>query len=443
MSVRRFVIRAARKTAVQGNKVLKKASKLADKVEVKSTRILDGVDYSLRTNEIIPIDKIYYNTLPYVLPLHASMPAIGSNPTVTLLIPSLDGASFFGGTATALIVAAKFAIKKQRKLRIVQTLKTGHPGNLSEFFASEGIVLSEDDIQVVSVADRAYDRYGYVSMHPDDLFIASAWWDAQILSQMPLKNKFIYLVQDFEPIFYNNSDMYVLAEQTYKGDKFIALCNTQLMHDFMKKRNYPVFDSDQSYWFEPAVSRIKSGQSIKKQTGEKKKLFIYGRPNVHRNLFFSALNSLDLALKSGRLKADEWEFYMAGQDNIPDVKLSSGAVIKNLGKMSVSNYTEFSKSIDLAISLMMAPHPNYPTLEFASIGTTVVTTQYENKIDLSRYSENIIVSETGTEAIAESIINAAKRTYKQRMDSLSTTNIHTSWDESLDSNVTKITGLII
>jgi len=438
MSVRRFVIRAARKTAVQGNRVLRKASRLAEKVEIKSTRILDGVDYSLKINEEVPVDKIYYNTIPYVLPLHASMPAIGSKPTVTLLIPSLDGASFFGGTATALVVAAKFAIQKQRKLRIVQTLKTGHPGKLSLFFASEGIEMPDEDIQVLSVADRAYDRYGYVSMHPDDLFIASAWWDAQILSEMPLKNKFIYLVQDFEPIFYNNSDMYVLAEQTYKNKGFIALCNTELMHDFMKGRNYPVFDSPQSYWFEPAVSRIESGTFIKKVTGEKKKLFVYGRPNVHRNLFFNALNSLDLAIKSGGIDASEWEFYMAGQDNVPDVKLSSGAVVKNLGKMSVPDYTKFSKSVDLAISLMMAPHPNYPTLEFASIGTSVVTTRYENKVDLSKYSENIVVSEVGIQAVSDSITKAAKRTYKQRVDALTTTNISTSWNESLDDKLKQI-----
>jgi len=436
--IKKFIIRSARKTAHITTKYLGKVTSVTQRVEDKTTRILSGVDYSFKTDDTISLEKIYYNTLPYVTPLNPSLPAIGARPAIVLFLPTLDDKSFFGGTSTALIVAGKLALLSNRRLRVVQTLKTGHNANLSEFFNTQGLNIPTEDITVITVADRKYDIYGYIPMHPEDIFIASAWWDAHLISQLPIQNKFIYLVQDFEPIFYNNSDMYVLAEQTYKNKGFIALCNTELMYDFMKSRNYPVFDSSQSYWFEPAVSRIESGPAIKKEAGEKKKLFIYGRPNVHRNLFFNALNSLDLAIKSGDLKASEWEFYMAGQDNIPDVKLSSGAIIRNLGKMTVADYTAFSKSIDLAISLMMAPHPNYPTLEFASIGTAVVTTKYENKVNLSKYSENIIVSEAGIEEVASSIIKASKRSYKQRIDALETTNIQTSWDVALDDKLKKI-----
>jgi len=441
--IKKFIIRSARKTAHITTKYLGKVTSITQRVEDKTTRILSGVDYSFKTDDTISLEKIYYNTLPYVTPLNPSLPAIGAMPAIVLFLPTLDDKSFFGGTSTALIVAGKLALLSNRRLRVVQTLKTGHNANLSEFFNAQGLDIPTEDITVITVADRKYDIYGYIPMHPEDIFIASAWWDAHLISQLPIQNKFIYLVQDFEPIFYNNSDMYVLAEQTYKNKGFIALCNTELMYDFMKSRNYPVFDSPQSYWFEPAVSRIESGPAIKKEAGEKKKLFIYGRPNVHRNLFFNALNSLDLAIKSGGLKASEWEFYMAGQDNIPDVKLSSGAVIRNLGKMTVADYTGFSKSIDLAISLMMAPHPNYPTLEFASIGTAVVTTKYENKVNLSNYSENIIVSEVGIEEVASSITKASKRSYKQRIDALGTTNIQTSWDVALDDKLQQILKSII
>ncbi len=427
MSVRRFVVRAARKAAVQGNRVLRKASKFADKVESKATRILDGVDFSLKVNEEVHFEKLYYGTLPYILPVHASLPAVGSNPTVTLLIPSLDGASFFGGTATALVVAAKLAIKEGRKLKIVQTLKTGHPEQLSLFFKSEGIHLSEEDIKITSVADRAYNRYGYVSMHSDDIFIASAWWDAHILSNMPLKNKFIYLVQDFEPIFYNNSDLYILAEETYKGDMFIPICNTELMLEFMVSRNYEAFIKNPLY-FEPAVSRIKSGERQKKKKGEKKKLFLYGRPNVHRNLFLTALDAIEIAFKSQFLEQDEWEVVMAGQNNLPNIKLPCGVVAKNLGKMDMDEYIAFSKTVDIALSPMMAPHPNYPTLEFASIGTQVVTTKYANKTDLSRYSSSITMADSSSESIAGALNIAA-----QNINNKSTSNIHASWDDSLDS----------
>lgn len=436
--MKKIIIRSARKSAHIGSKILHKGLSITTRVEDKSTRILNGTDYSIKTDDTIPLEKIYYNSIPYITPINPSLPAVGSDPAIVLFLPTLDGKSFFGGTATALVVAGRLAQLKKRKLRIVQTLKTGHSHNLSQFFNSEGLDIPEDDISVVSVADRAYNVYGYVSMHPDDIFIASAWWDSHLISQLPLKHKYIYLVQDFEPIFYNNSDMYVLAEETYKNDKFIALYNTKLMHDFMKDRNYEVFKGDNNFWFEPAVSRADSGLVNKKKSTEKKRIFLYGRPDVHRNLFFSALNSIDFAFKAGFLKSDEWELFMAGQDNIPDIKLSSGNKIKNLGKMSMKDYTEFSKTIDLAISLMMAPHPNYPTLEFASIGSSVVTTKYANKQNLDNYSKNIVISDIGVESLAGAIKQAASLSYEQRMDNLESNNINSSWEKALDETLKNI-----
>lgn len=430
MSVLRFSIRAARKAAHVSGKLFHKGIHLTNKVEHKATRMLDGVDYSLKVNQSIPLEKIYFNSIPYVLPIHASMPAVGARANVTLLIPSLDGDSFFGGTATALVVAAKLALTLKRPLRIVQTLKTGHPGDLVAFFASEGITMAAEDIKVISVADRAYDRYGYLSLHKDDICVASAWWDAYNLSRMPLPQKFVYLVQDFEPIFYNNGDHYVLAESTYKTDRFVPLCNTKLMADFMADRGYPAFAKP--LFFEPAVSRQASG-THQPAKDAKRVMFLYGRPNVHRNMFFTALQAIDYACKAGFINPAEWDFYMAGQDNLPDITLSSGGVVKNKGKLAMDEYIRFSKSVDLAVSPMMAPHPNYPTLEFASIGSMVVTTKYANKQSLDNYSKNIIMSDLDVEAMAGAINLAAQTPEATRHQQLKDTAIAQSWDDSLDS----------
>lgn len=427
---KRFGVRAARKTAHIGNRVLHKTLHLTTRVENKATRILDGTDLSYQVDNVVPLERVYYGALNYITPLNPALPLVGQKPSVVLLLPSLDGKSFYGGTATALIVAGKAAKLENKPLRIVQTLKTGQSENLSMFFKNEGILINDEDISVISVADRAYNVYGYLPMHPDDTYIASAWWDAYLLNQLPLTKKFIYLIQDFEPIFYNNSDMYVLAESTYKMDSFVPLCNTKLMYDFMIERKYSGFD-DNAQWFEPAVSRIKTGQKIVKKSSEKKRLFLYGRPNVHRNLFFTALNAIDFSVKASFLKAAEWEFYMAGQDGLPNIKLSSGAVIQNLGKMDMATYEAFSKTVDLAISPMMAPHPNYPTLEFASIGTPVVTTKYANKISLEAYSKNIIMSEIDAESIAGAINLAANISQPELLLNLSSTRIGADWSKSL------------
>lgn len=440
--MKKLSIRIIRKTAHLSHQLLTRGSRFTKKVEDKTTRILSGTDYSIQVDQSIPFEKIYYTSIPHVLPLNPAMPAIGSKPSVTLLIPSLDGSSFFGGTATALVVAAKLALASGMRLRIVQTLKTGRPKSLNAFFLSEGVPMREDDIQIISIADRAYNTYGYISMHPEDIYIASAWWDAHLLQKLPLTKRFIYLIQDFEPIFYNNSDMYILAEETYRQGNYVPLCNTKLMFDFMSERAYQPFTDSPSFWFEPAVSRISSGQVTKKRAGEKKNLFIYGRPNVHRNLFFTALTALDYAFQAGFLDKNEWNCYMAGQEGLSNIDLPSRVNIKNLGKMGMQEYIDFSKTIDIAISPMMAPHPNYPTLEFASIGSAVVTTKYANKVSLDNYSKNIFMSEIDTASIAGAIRLAAELPYSKRTNNLRTTSIPNSWDKSLDTSIKAILSVL-
>lgn len=436
---KRFVIRAIRKTSHVANRVMQRTLHFSSRVENKATRILDGTDFSMSLEESVPIEKMYYTKLSYILPVNPALPRVGQKPSVILFLPSLKTSSFFGGTATALVVAAMVARASNMTLTIVQTLENGHEVSqkISEFLNTEGIVFDHEHITIMSVAERAYNIYGYLPMTPDDIFIASAWWDAYLIDKLPLRRKFIYLVQDFEPIFYNNGDMYILAEETYKMKSFVPLCNTKILLDFMKDRNYSAFSSTAEY-FEPAVSRLESGKSVGKTQKQKRRLFLYGRPDVHRNLFFTALDAIDYAFNAEFLDKNSWEVFMAGQDKLPNIKLSSGVVVNKMGKMDMADYIAFSKTVDIAVSPMMAPHPNYPTLEFASIGAAVVTTKYANKQSLEHYCKNIIIADLASEPIARAIRKAAQLPYETRIDNLKSSTIGDNWEQSLRSTLERI-----
>lgn len=441
MTINDILLRSIRKTAHITNRLTSKSAYFSYRVEAKATRLITGTDLSAKySSKNVVLDKVYFNHLPSIKPVMPAMPAVGAKPSVTLFVPTLQGSSFFGGNATALIVAAKFAQKTKRQLRVVQTVKTGIKNDLTTFFANEGINAKNLDIKVISVADRQYNQYGYIPMFPDDIFIASAWWDAHLINQLPIK-KFVYLVQDYEPAFYNNSDEYVLAEETYRSHKIIPLCNTKLMLDYMHSRGYSNFAKD-AFFFEPAVSRIKSGKLIDKQPGAKKKIFLYGRPAVSRNLFFSALQALKIAIEDNDISTNDYDFFMAGQDDLPNIALTGNAVIKNLGKMNMGDYVDFSKTVDIAISPMLAPHPNYPTLEFASTGTAVVTTKYANKQSLDNYSKNIFMSDPDATSMAQAIKRAAQKPYADKIETLGENSILTNWDDSLDASIDKITQLL-
>lgn len=437
-----IALRGIRKGANLSKKYSSKAVNFSARIENKANRILNGTDPTVQLHDSVLIEKVLSGALPEIVPIHPALPKAGRSATVTLLIPSLQNSSFFGGTATALIVAALASKISGKKLRIIETLVHGNgkPSDLTKFLDSSDIGWAGEDVILESLAGRNYNHYGYLDIHPEDVYIASAWWDAYSLQKLPLQNKFIYLIQDFEPIFYNNSDRYALSEATYRSNQFIALCNTKLMYDFMKSHNYKSIVSGE--WFEPAVSRKSKIKRTERRKTAKRKLFLYGRPGVERNLYITALNALDFAFSNNYLDSADWEVVMAGQDNLPDIQLSTGMKIKNLGKMNLSEYFKLLSTIDIAVSPMMAPHPNYPTLEFASTGAVVVTTRYDIKQDLSNYSKNIILTDISAEAMALGIKKASEMPLEKIKENLEQTNIESDWPEALNKPVREVLGKV-
>jgi hypothetical protein len=156
-----------------------------------------------------------------------------------------------------------------------------------------------------------------------------------------------------------------------------------VLREFFVARGYGSFAADGVY-FEPACG-VGGGEGetpgLVRRQGEKRRLFLYGRPTVERNLYYSALLAIDRALGDARLAGGEWEVFSAGNDGLDEVVLDCGVPVVNLGKMPLDEYYAFARTVDVAVSPMLAPHPNYPTLEFASLGATVVTTMWESKRD--------------------------------------------------------------
>ncbi len=434
MAKKSVIFRGIRKGAHLSRRVLAKGANFSGRVEGKADRIINGTDRTIQIHDRVLFEKFYADGIPEITPIYPALPKSNRPANVTLLLPSLQKSSFFGGTATALIFAAKVANTSTSPLRIVETLQHGgaRPEELLAFLKSSGVELVSGAIELVDLTPRTYINYGYLELHPEDTMIASAWWDAHLLDKLPLLKPYIYLIQDYEPIFYNNSDRYVLAENSYRSDRFIPVCNTKLMYDFMCAQGYSSV-KQKGFWFEPAVAP-RSG-TRKKKVADKKRLFLYGRPSVDRNLFFMALSCLNRVFDDESVSKSEWEVYMAGQDKLPDITLNSGVTVVNKGKMSLADYYSFIDSVDVAISPMMAPHPNYPTLEFASKGAQVVTTKYGLKTDLSFYSKNIHTCNLDPESMERAILLAMQRS---TIDKQTPSNILSDWNESLSKTVKEV-----
>ncbi len=436
-----IALRMLRKASHISLKASQKGSGLLDKVERRTTRIILERSGSTDGKESTDIDHFYYDRFPYLFPVHPALPEVNQRPSVTVFA-FLDPKGFYGGIATLLLVAGKLANELGYDLRIAQTTGYSSKNDVVGFLEKNGITIEPKRYSTIDLSKRSVDSFAYLPLHPEDVVVTSAWWDAQIASMLPLKRKFIYLIQDFEPIFYNNSDESALANETYYSEKFIPICNTELLYSYFKANNYK-YITDNATWFEPAPAPVVAERKPTDTKAFKKKLFLYGRPAVHRNLYMSALQAIDKAFTSAELSKDEWDIYSAGSNEAPAIKLHSGIVIKNLGKMDLDAYYEWASTIDIAVSPMLAPHPNYPTLELAALGAAVVSTKWETKQDLSNYSKNIIMTNPTIDSMARGIIEASKLSKETIKKNLKSNNINTDWSASLEIPIRDIAQRVL
>ena len=432
MKPRIFTLKAIRKTSHLTKRLAANSANFLGKVENKATYLIENG----LLNDSVNIDDFIYHKFPHITPVYPVLPQLGQKPSVTVFA-FLHPAGFYGGIATLLFVGAKLANKLGYDLRVVQTTGYSDKVDVVEFLNKSGIEMSHERYSTLNLSKRSVNNYGYLPLHEDDVILTSAWWDSYIASAIPTKNKRVYLIQDFEPIFYNNSDEYVLANSTYYKTDFIPVTNTRILLEYFKQNNYEYIAKNASY-FEPAPApdvEIKTPQ----ESSSGKTLFLYGRPNVDRNLFYSAIAAIDKALEDERLQKYKWTIYSAGSNEVPNLRLKNGLTIVNKGKMSTDDYYIFAQSVDVTVSPMLAPHPNYPTLELASLGSTVVTTKWQTKQDLSFYSKNIFMADPTVDSMAQKIIEAATLTKAQRNNNLQENNINTDWNEALDSTIAEVT----
>jgi hypothetical protein len=273
------------------------------------------------------------------------------------------------------------------------------------------------NVELVDASDR---RKPFV-FGANDIFMATAWWTAQMAKyaiRQTRRQRFIYLIQDYEPISHPASTPYALAEETYALDH-IPVINTSLLHEFLTTHKIGRFADPnfaaRAIVFEPAVDRARFFPEKLKQPfasgRSRRRLLFYARPTTGlRNLFELGVAALQKLMVDGSLDPADWEFTGIGEA-IPRISLSGGAHLKSAPWLDYDSYARQMRNSDVLLSLMLSPHPSYPPLEMAACGRPVVTTNYANKNAerLAAISPNIIGVDATIEAIAQGLLEAVKR----------------------------------
>ncbi|QGJ68612.1 Rhamnan synthesis protein F [Planctomycetales bacterium 10988] len=329
---------------------------------------------------------------------------------LNIIIPTMKPEKIYGGISSAIHSAKCLAeAMNVQSIRLLVTSDEVDTPSMQQVAKrlNTSFLLAEpnDDTDGNIVVDLFSRRNLPVVLREDDVFFATAWWTADLAFRLKdVQEKLfghslhvVYLIQDFEPGFYPWSNQYALAEATYlRGDETIALINSEELANFFAHRYHFAHT-----WYLPFVLN-KGIQSSLRPTVKKKKIIVYGRPSVQRNLFSLIVEGLRIWQDRDPRTHSEYEILMAGEAFQPEL-LSDLENAKVCGKLSLEEYGSLLNEAAIGISLMLSPHPSYPPLEMATAGCFTISNAYEAKDLTKRASSIYSLNSLKAESIADAL----------------------------------------
>lgn len=399
--------------------------------------IPDLEELHLRTELGVPSLNLSQPLNFEVSPCHADRPCIN------VLLPSLLLKHMSGGPNTALLLAANL-VAQGESVRLIGCDASAEGREAELHPHMEKIFGRRINRERVTLVD-GMDRSRPIAIGANDLFLATAWWTAQIAKHAVRKtnhDQFIYLIQDFEPILHEGSTFQAKALETY-GLPHIPVINTKLLLDHLVKEGcgcYAGADfAREALFFEPAIDRgryFPDHAGPERQEGPRKRvLLFYARPQTgRRNLFEIGLFALRRAVAAGFLGGEGWEIWGMGEKMDP-VHLGKGVYLNPLPWMDFDSYARRVRTADLLLSLMLSPHPSYPPLEMAASGKLAVTNSFSVKTAerLRDLSPNIVAAEPNPDSVADVLERVAGRINSglPSYDPAGAINLPGDWDQSL------------
>jgi glycosyltransferase involved in cell wall biosynthesis len=332
---------------------------------------------------------------------------------IDILIPTIDLDHFFGGYIGKLNLAARLADRGAR-VRIVTVdpvppLPRDWRERLEAYSGLSGIFHR---------VEVAFGRDGpALERSPRDRLVASTWWTAHIAAHA-LRDldaeRFLYLIQEYEPFTFPNGTWAALAEQSYRFPH-TALFSTELLREWFRLHGIGVYaagtetgDRD-SVAFRNAITPVQPPTAAELAARGSRRLLFYARPEPHaaRNLFELGALALRRAHADGAL--DGWELRGIGTVDLGRrLSLGGGAMLDLLPRAAQGAYGALLREHDVGLALMHTPHPSLVPIEMASAGLVTVTSAFENKTPekLAAISPNLLTAEPTVEGVAGALAEA-------------------------------------
>jgi hypothetical protein len=372
---------------------------------------------------------------------------------VDIIHPAVDLKHFFGGFIAIFNLARRLA-ERGHLVRVIALEPPGLPPDWRARLARyEGIGGFARELEVVFAADRAVP----VPISSDDALIATHWTAAHVaakaLSELRAE-RFLYLIQEYEPFIFPMGSAAALARASYDLPH-TALFSTELLRDWFAESAIGVFADGREHGrrssttFDNAITPVGPVEADDLRREGPRRLLFYARPEEHasRNLFEVGMMGLDAAVASGSLAG--WELTGVGTVELTGGAIElprSGATLRLIPRSPQADYARLLRSFDAGLALMYTPHPGLVAIEMAAAGMTTVTNTFENKDTsaLERISSNLIAADPTVEGVTAALGEVEARI--GRLDERahgSHVAWPASWDEALgDDALARIEALL-
>jgi glycosyltransferase involved in cell wall biosynthesis len=337
---------------------------------------------------------------------------------VNIVAPAIDFAHLFAGYLGKLNLARRLH-EAGHRVRIVIVDPCEHDvaawrHGIARYPGLEDLF---DRVEVAYAADRAVE----LRVHPRDTFIATTWWTAHLAHRAAEtigRRRFVYLIQEFEPMTFPMGSLYALAAESYALPHY-ALFSTAFLRDYFRAQGLGVYADTmtgdrEALTFENAIATFPVTVERLARPGPRKLLF-YARPEQHaaRNLFEIGILALRTAVAAGTFDAESWRLEGIGTGRaFAPVPLGGSHRLALLPRVTLDEYRTLLPGYDVGLSLMLTPHPSLVPLEMAAAGLVTVTNTFANKTAaaLRALSSNLVPVAPTVAAIGRGLTDAVART---------------------------------
>lgn len=393
------------------------------------------VSYMKKHPDFLPTElaRTYVDDLLYgffdreCVPLKTKTASIQRKHRLNIFFNGFDKGAFYGGKATALLLATTYCNKYNTDLRIIDY--DPDPSVFKEYLEIFDLKANFD------VSFYATSSNMYLDVDPTDDFLCTMWVNADSVLHTPtITGKIFYIMQEVETFFYDHGDYSLRTYNTLTDNRIIPIVNSEMLYDYLCNNGYNNV-RDHGYCFEPVFSRKLLSPS-KTSFAEKKKhkLFFYGRPSHQRDIFYFGIEVINEALKRNIIDPEKWMISIIGDGTVPYFKFDVDVELESNGVMKLDEYCKYLSTIDLCFSMIYTPHPSYPPLDAVSAGAVSLTNRYANKQDFSRYSSNIVAADLNIESMLDGMkraVKLAENVEQRRYNYENETHTYGEWTETL------------